>query len=94
MSELTFKTAAEVFHHAEIEHGNALGNMILASIGIGKHSLPKARAEVAITLNALTEAARFAANNFTPPSPPPAPLLERANNATWIETKTTNEKEI
>jgi hypothetical protein len=94
MSEPTFKTAAEVFHHAEIEHGNALGNMILASIGIGKLSLPRARAEVAITLNALTEAARFAAKNFTPSVPPPAPLLDRANNATWIETKTTNEKEI
>jgi hypothetical protein len=94
MSEPTFKTAAEVFHHAEIEHGNALGNMILASIGTGKLSLRQARAEVAITLNALTEAARFSAKNFTPSVPPPAPLLDRANNATWIETTTPNEKEI
>jgi hypothetical protein len=91
MSEPTFKTAADVFHHAEIEHGNALGNMILASIGIGKLSLPQARAEVAITLNALTEATRFAANNFTPSVPPPAPLLDRANNATWLETTTGKE---
>ena len=61
----TFETADDVLTAAKIDHGKALGNMILASVGLGTTPLPKARAEVAITRSALTEAAKFAANNFT-----------------------------
>jgi hypothetical protein len=61
----TFETAADVFTAAQIDHGKALGDMILASIGLGTTPLPKARAEVAITRSALTEAAKLAAKNLT-----------------------------
>jgi hypothetical protein len=83
----TFETADDVFTAAQIEHGLAIANLLL-------HPSSKANDEVKVTGRALGLAARFAAKNFTPSVPPPAPLLERANNATWIETKTTNEKEI
>ena len=65
MTNHNYNTAADVFTAAQIEYGNALGNMILASVGLGTTPLPKARAEVAVTGRALGEAARFAANNLT-----------------------------
>ena len=58
-----YNTADDVLTAAKIDHGTALGNMILASIGIGI-PLPKARAEVAVTGRAVGEAARFAAKNL------------------------------
>jgi len=60
-----YNTADDVLTAAKIDHGTALGNMILASIGLGTTPLPKARAEVAITRSALTEAAKLAAKNLT-----------------------------
>jgi hypothetical protein len=65
MTNQNYNTAADVFTAAENEYGTALGNMILAEIGLGTTPLPKARAEVAITRSALTEAAKLAAKNLT-----------------------------
>ena len=77
MSTPTFETAAEVFEDTQTEQGKAMAAYFLN---------PSHRTEQAmLSANRATgEAARFAAKN-------PAPLLDRANNAPWIETKTGKE---
>jgi hypothetical protein len=69
MSRQTFNTADEVFHDAEVEYGNALGSLILASAGLSGTPPNRARNDVAIKARALGEAARFAANHPNPQAP-------------------------